>query len=300
MPHGSARRSRREPAVPLPNARPAARGAQGRPVTAWRACNACGAHEPRERFERDGFHIVECRSCGLVYVGEDPAAIDFDALYDERYYTGGQDGVFADYLGQAPARRAAARRRLFGLRRLKRHGRLLDVGCAAGFFLVEAKAHFQVRGVELSAFSSRFAREQFGLDVVTGTLHDAAFERASFDLVTLWDVIEHVPDPAAVLAEVGRVLAPDGRVVLTTGDIGSAYAQGCGVRWHLLTPPWHLYFFSRATLATLAARAGLRVVRVAARGVAGDDAWSRSRPGILWSHLLGRGDIMQVILARAP
>lgn len=265
----------------------------------WRACQACEATGPALLYPRDGFHIVQCRSCGLVYVGEDPAAIDFDALYDERYYTGGQEGVFADYVGQAPARRAAARRRLFTLRRLVPRGRLLDVGCAACFFLAEAQAHYQVRGVELSAFSSRFAREQFGLDVVTGTLHDAAFDAASFDLVTLWDVIEHVPDPVAVLAEVARVLAPGGRVVLTTGDIGCAYAQARGADWHLMTPPFHLYFFSRATLARLAARAGLRVLHVAARGVAGDGAWARSKPGIVLNHLLGRGDIMQVTLAHA-
>lgn len=268
-------------------------------MNGWRACTACGAGSPRELFVRDGYHLVECAACGLVYVGEDPGTIDFGRLYDESYYTGGQDGVFADYVGQAPSRRAAARRRLFTLRRLKPGGRLLDVGCAAGFFLVEAQAHYRVCGVELSAFSSRFAREQFGLDVVTGTLHDAAFAPASFDLVTLWDVIEHVPDPAAVLAEAARVLAPDGRVVLTTGDIGSDYARSRGADWHLMTPPWHLSFFSRRTIATLASRAGLQVVHVAARGVAGDGAWARSKPGIVLNHLLGRGDIMQVTLARA-
>jgi SAM-dependent methyltransferase len=268
-------------------------------MTRWRACNACGGPESRGLFERDGFHIVECTHCGLVYVGEDPAQIDFPALYDEGYYNGGEEGVFTDYMGQAQARRRSARRRVWGLRRLKRRGRLLDVGCAAGFFLVEASAHFAVRGVELSAFSSRFARERFGLDVVTGTLHDAAFGAAQFDLVTLWDVIEHLPDPAAALTEVARVLAPDGRVVLTTGDVGSDYARAHGAHWHLMTPPWHLYYFSRATLATLAARAGLRFAHVAARGVAGDGPFARSKPGLVLGHLLGRGDIMQVTLAHA-
>ncbi|MEY4748047.1 MAG: hypothetical protein RIQ60_261 [Pseudomonadota bacterium] len=269
----------------------------------WRDCNACGAPAPRGLYERDGFHIVACRDCGLVYVGEDPAAIDFNALYDESYYTGGQDGVFADYVGQAAARRASARRRLsplWGLGRLKRSGRLLDVGCAAGFFLVEAQARYgEVCGVELSEFSSRFARERFGLQVHTGTLQDAAYPGGHFDLVTLWDVIEHVADPAAVLAEVARVLAPGGKVVLTTGDIGSAYAQARGAAWHLMTPPWHLYYFSRATLARVAARAGLRVDAIGARGVAGDSRWSRSKPGLLLDRLRGQGDIMQVTLSHA-
>ncbi|MFM2118886.1 MAG: hypothetical protein RL722_354 [Pseudomonadota bacterium] len=269
-------------------------------MSAWRCCNACGAAAPRELFQRDGFHIVECRDCALTYVGEDPATIDFNALYDESYYTGGQEGVFADYVGQAPARRAAARRRLspiWGLGRLKSGGRLLDVGCAAGFFLVEAQARYEVSGVELSDYSSRFAREQFGLDVTTGTLQEAAFEPALFDLVTLWDVIEHVADPLAVLTEVARVLAPGGKVVLTTGDIGSRYARARGADWHLLTPPWHLYFFSRATLTGLAARAGLKVDGVSAQGVAGDGRWSRSKPGLLVDRLCGRGDIMQVTLS---
>lgn len=268
-------------------------------MTVFRACIGCGAQRPAALFERDGFQIVQCSGCGLVYVGDDPAGIDFCALYDESYYTGGQAGVFSDYVGQAAGRRAAARRRLWTLRRLMPRGRLLDVGCAAGFFLAEAARHYAVRGVEPSNFAAAFAREKLGLDVFNGTLHDAALAAASFDLVTLWDVIEHVPDPAALLVEIKRLLAPGGRLVLTTGDIGSDYARSRGAKWHLLTPPWHLYFFSRATLATLAARAGLRVQHIAARGVAGDGAWSRSKPGIVLDHWRGRGDILQATLGHA-
>ncbi len=268
-------------------------------MTGWRACIGCAAHRPAALFERDGFHIVQCGACGLVYVGEDPAAVDFAALYDESYYTGGQNGAFADYVGQAAGRRAAARRRLWTLRRIKPRGRLLDVGCAAGFFLAEAARHFDVQGVEPSTYAATFAREKLGLKVFNGTLHDAALAAASFDLITLWDVIEHVPDPAALLVEIQRLLAPGGRVVLTTGDIGSAYAQARGAAWHLLTPPWHLYFFSRATLMTLATRAGLGVEVIAARGVAGDGAWARSKPGIVLNHLRGRGDILQATLGHA-
>ncbi len=268
-------------------------------MTGFRACNACNTAGPQPLFERDDFNIVQCSACGLVYVGEDPSTIDYAALYDESYYTGGQNGAFADYVGQAAGRRAAARRRLWTLRRLKARGRLLDVGCAAGFFLAEAARHFEVRGVEPSTFAATFAREKLGLDVFNGTLHDAAFAAASFDLITLWDVIEHVPDPAALLVEIRRLLAPGGHVVLTTGDIDSGYAQARGARWHLLTPPWHLYFFSRATLATLAKRAGLTVEGIAARGVAGDGAWARSKPGIVLDHLRGRGDILQATLGHA-
>ena len=97
----------------------------------------------------------------------------------------------------------------------------------------------------------------------TGTLQQAALPEASFDVITLWDVIEHVPDPVPLLTEAARVLRPGGRLVLTTGDWGSAYAQARGSDWHLMTPPWHLTMFSRATMARAADRAGLRVVACA-------------------------------------
>jgi len=246
--------------------------------------------------------MVRCTGCGLVYVGEDPSQIDFDALYGESYYTGGSDAVFADYIGQEAARRAHARRKLAVLRtlppRIARNGRLLDVGCAAGFFLAEARAHYDVQGVELSTWSSAYARERLGLPVITGTLQDAQLDGDQFDVITLWDVIEHVPDPVPLLAEAARLLKPGGRLVLSTGDWGSAYAQRRGADWHLMTPPWHLTMFSRDTLARAAQRAGLRVVGWRSEGVAGDGWLWRNKVSLLISRLLGLGDIVRLTLTK--
>lgn len=265
-----------------------------------RACPVCAGRAAAPLFTRDGFDLVQCRGCDAVFVGQDPATIDFQQLYGEAYYRGGHDAVFADYTGQEAARRRSARRRLWAMRwtasGLPRHGRLLDVGCAAGFFLAEAQRRYEVQGVELSEWSSAWARERLGLAVFTGTLEQAALPAGRFDLITLWDVIEHVPEPVPLLAEAARVLEADGRIVLTTGDWGSAYAQRRGCDWHLLTPPWHLTMFSRATLAEAARRAGLRVLKIASEGVAGDGALWRNPLALLVTRALGRGDIMRVTL----
>ncbi len=267
-----------------------------------RDCVVCGSPNPVYLFAKDGHEMVACRTCGLVYVGEDPAGIDFDALYGESYYTGGSDAVFADYVGQEAARRAHARRKLWWLRtfapRIAREGRLLDVGCAAGFFLAEARAFYEVQGVELSAWSSAYARDRLKLPVATGTLQDAQLPPDRFDIVTLWDVIEHVPDPVPLLTEAARVLKPGGRLVLTTGDWGSAYAQRRGADWHLMTPPWHLSMFSRATLARAAGRAGLKVVGWRSEGVAGDGWWWRNKASLLLTRALGLGDIVRLTLSK--
>lgn len=247
--------------------------------------------------------MVRCSCCKLLYVGEDPATIDFDALYGEAYYRGGSDAVFVDYVGQEAARRAQARRKLAVLRhlppRVPRRGRLLDVGCAAGFFLAEAQRFYEVQGVELSAWSSAYARERLGLPVITGTLAEARLPATHFELITLWDVIEHVPDPVPLLTEVARLLKPEGRLVLTTGDWGSAYAQSRGEQWHLMTPPWHLSMFDRATLARAAVAAGLAVVAWRSEGVAGDGWLWRNPVSLLASRAFGVGDIMRVTLAKA-
>ena len=271
-------------------------------TNAYRACVVCGHAHARLQFPKDGYSMVACQACGALYVGEDPAAIDFDALYGQAYYTGGSDAVFADYVGQEAARRAHARRKLAVLRhlppRIPRHGRLLDVGCAAGFFLTEARAHYEVQGVELSTWSSAYARDRLHLPVFTGTLQDAHLPADHFDVVTLWDVIEHVPEPVPVLAAAARVLKPGGRLVLSTGDWGSAYAQARGADWHLMTPPWHLTMFSRASLQAAAERAGLRVVAWRSEGVAGDGPLWRNKAALLASRLLGLGDIVRLTLTK--
>ena len=101
-----------------------------------------------------------------------------------------------------------------------------------------------------------------------------------------------------LLAEAARVLKPGGRIVLTTGDWGSDDAQRRGQDWHLMTPPWHLTLFSRATLQRAAARAGLTPVGWRSEGVAGDGRWWRNRPALLLSRLMGLGDIVRLTLRK--
>lgn len=204
--------------------------------------------------------IVQCRECGLVYANPRPSA---DDVIDS--YTAVVDQV---YVEEREGRELTFRRHLDHLESqlsINGRGRLLDVGCHVGVFLEEAQARgWDAWGVEPSEWAVAQAREH-DLQVIQGTLEDAEFPDDHFDLVTLWDVIEHLSDPMGELRQIARIVRPGGWICIHTMDVGSLFARLTGERW-----PWlmemHLYYFSRDTLAAMLRRAGFQVVETSARG----------------------------------
>jgi 2-polyprenyl-3-methyl-5-hydroxy-6-metoxy-1,4-benzoquinol methylase len=234
-------------------------------------CNLCGAgpEEQRVRFVRDGFEVVRCGRCGLIFRADLPDREEVLAVYSRSYWerseddTGGQG--YADYLGDAELHRLNARRRLDRLERGMPPGRILDVGCAAGHFLAEARDRgWDPRGIELAEPMAAHARDELGLPVHTGFFQDAELEPGAHDCVTMWDYIEHSIDPAGDLDRAREALRPGGLVALSTGDAGSLVARLSGRRWHLLVPRYHNFYFTRATLAAALERAGFEPLAASA------------------------------------
>ena len=217
----------------------------------FRVCNLCASDERQPKFEVDGYHIVNCKSCGLCYVAESISAEDLVHYYGEAYYTGKQQKAYADYFGFREARKSHFKSLMPTIRRYvaKDQVRALDVGCAAGFFLEVAQEEgWQAQGIEMSPYMSEYARESLGLDVLTGTLEEVSLPESAFNLITMWDVIEHLIDPLNTLKQACSLLAPGGLIAISTGDIGGATARIYNRRWALLAPPGHLFYFSRRTL----------------------------------------------------
>jgi 2-polyprenyl-3-methyl-5-hydroxy-6-metoxy-1,4-benzoquinol methylase len=135
--------------------------------------------------------------------------------------------------------------------------RVLDVGAAYGFFVAAARsAGLDAIGLEPVTACARFARDELGVELRTGRIEDAPLADGGFDVVTLFDVIEHLEDPAAALRRVHALLAPGGMVVIETGDLGGLLARVVGSRWYYYDPPQHLTYFSQASLAHLLLRSG--------------------------------------------
>jgi SAM-dependent methyltransferase len=207
-----------------------------------------------------GRDVVRCTACGLVFVWPQPTPEELEALYSA--------GGYHAEVDEAERRRTFARRLRQVEEQAPRRGRLLDVGCSKGLFLDVARAEgWDPVGVELNRNAVEEARRR-GLDVRLGDLAAQSFEEASFDVVTLFDLIEHTRRPRDVLATCRRLLRPGGLVVITTPDIGglvprvtyALFGWTLGA-WDHPTPPGHLVQFSRRTLRRMLAESGFAPVR---------------------------------------
>jgi SAM-dependent methyltransferase len=223
------------------------------------------------RYGGTSFPLIECGACRMRFLGVQPAPESLNAWYDGTYFDREyRCGRVAASAFDENAFRTENRGLLDDFASLRASGRLLDVGCAGGGLIQCANERgWQAQGVELSADAAAHARSR-GLEVFHGDLLQAHLPSGHFDLVYMGDVLEHVPDCHAVVAEVARVLKPGGwfylRGPVTTNSIARALALGLygalGRRIVLHEVPYHLWEFTPGSLARLMATAGLTVTRV--------------------------------------
>ncbi len=186
--------------------------------------------------------LYHCQVCDHVFTTDRTDPTELEQLYTDQ-------GVDAAYIAEEKGRRATARRILRQLAELVPHqGTLVDVGSGYGFFLDEAqKAGWQVRGIELGSASVTHART-YGLTIAQASWHVLTdTPDASIDVITAFDVIEHLDDPKGFVALVTKKLVPGGYLVLTNPRYSSFFARVTGKRWHAFLPS-HLHYFTDASM----------------------------------------------------
>ena len=259
-----------------------------------RRCLVCGGARLVRRFQRAGKWFWRCESCRLVFVHdiypefvEDTTHLDGTYVFDRVEPAGRKLVASYDRL----LRRLAARRQ---------DGRLLEVGCGQGQFLERARAHgWDVLGVEVVEPVAERARQR-GLEVFIGTLEQAALAPASFDVVVMLEVIEHVVDPVALLREVARVLRPRGVAALGTGNAESWVARLRGADWPYYRFGGHLHirFYSPESAAALARAAGFTSVTCRTSGFAFREAAELRGRWYKWIVKLAQGPLSTLATAR--
>jgi SAM-dependent methyltransferase len=203
--------------------------------------------------------IVRCRACEFGFRALRPAEEEISALYRQL--------DASVYESESLGRAKTANRHLKIVQRFIQTGRMLDVGCASGAFLCSAAdAGWIVVGVEPADVLCAKARQRLGGrgEVLCAPLQKADLPPASFDVLTLWDVLEHVPDPVAFMRHCMSLLKPRGYLFANVPDLDSIQARFLGKRWPLLLAE-HLNYFNRSSLRVCGALARLRLVEFGRR-----------------------------------
>lgn len=235
-------------------------------------CTLCGADDPKvlleaiapaERSAHDLQYaasgdkplqdrLVRCKQCDLVYVSPRPQQQAIEEAYQE------VDNSL--YLEHGEERIKTFSRAIHWLEKVgARKGKLLDIGCAGGFFVKAAKnAGWEAEGIEISKHLCEFGRDRLGVKITQGTLEKVSLPEHAFDVITYWDVLEHVADPSDSLRRVCQLLKPGGHLLVNYPDYNSLFAKVLGRRWWFLIDV-HIYYFTPRTLSRLLKKFGFEM-----------------------------------------
>lgn len=225
-------------------------------------CKACLASNIVILFKKDNYYFKKCIKCGLIFVDPLPEEGEELKLYNKSgkaaYYEGAdQEGIlYANKL------KLGFLKDLHAIN-FNSWQRILDIGCGGGFFLNAVREIFdKLYGLEISSELAEFVKKKWDIDVHIGNILNIDFPKNYFDIITLYDVLEHMFHPDELLREIHRILKPGGVVVVSTPNVNGLSAKSMKDKWLFFTPPEHLYYFSPNSLRIFFEANGFRVCKV--------------------------------------
>lgn len=222
-------------------------------VEATIACPLCGAANNHTEHTIEEVEIRNCDECGFVFALGGAAEDTEEGYYESM---GGYERFLA-------VKRPEWRELFEGLARRTNGRKLLEVGCARGYAMAVAREMgWMPYGVEVSGEDVEFARSRLDLQVHHGTPADCTFDDASFDVVILWSVIEHISEPLPALRDCRRLLKPGALLSIATCNVGSVVAREAGREWSMYHLPGHVSFFMPATMRYALGNAGFEITEL--------------------------------------
>jgi 2-polyprenyl-3-methyl-5-hydroxy-6-metoxy-1,4-benzoquinol methylase len=219
-------------------------------------CDLCGHDEPELFLEKDGFKIVRCKNCSLVYVNP---RFSQDTLCD--MYNDNIISPFQYYLDTKREDERTFNERLDFIEEYTIVGKLLDVGCSIGTFSnVAQKRGWDIAGVDINRMSANYCIDNLGFDVKVGNFQEVDLPKEYFDLVLMNDFLEHVPSPTNALSKANELVKKGGYLFVVTPKIDSIMAKLSKERWLHLKPDEHLYYFSTKTMEKLLNKTGFELI----------------------------------------
>ena len=238
-------------------------------------CNLCQSQNFKILYRINNLRVVKCAKCNLIFVNPRLNEKALLQMYENDYfhrkvYAPNSRGFYGyvDYLSDKKNIIKTFENVFEYLKAYKKKGKLLDVGCAFGFFLdLARKKGWETMGLEPSSQACSYIRDKLNLLVHQGTLSKVILPPETFDLITMFDVIEHLRDPLAGLVKINRSLKYGGLLAVTTADADSLLARILGQRLEdIRRTNEHLYIFSRETIVAMLKKCGFKVLKIKSYG----------------------------------
>jgi len=222
-------------------------------------CIVCKSKNVEKFWASLGYRLARCNNCGMVWDPFPPESVI--SIYNKNYFINeNPKGGYANYFEGMRINRKTFSDRLKKIeKKLGKKGKLLDVGCALGDCLYEAKrlGWKDAQGIEVSDYAYKFAKRR-GLNVSKGDLSGFKFPEESFDIVAFQDVIEHIKDPLTELKKVYKILSPGGIIFIITPDVSGFWSKFLGPLWYHYKPTEHLNYFSQKSISFILKKSGFK------------------------------------------
>lgn len=204
--------------------------------------------------------IAECNNCGLKFIRDIQSSDFYRKIYDKNYFAG---DVYKDYLKEESYRRSIFKSKIKLIRKhIPPKGIVLDIGCGMGFFLMEMeKEGYKIKGFEISEYASSIASRKLNTHVFSSDFLNTDCLHTQFDIVTLWDLLEHLPDPESYLKKISQIIKSNGVLIIETLNTSSLTAKLLKEKWPLYSPPYHIFYFTDKTISLLLKQAGFKLIK---------------------------------------
>lgn len=229
-------------------------------------CPICGSDKTSFYCKKNNHSLHICGACQSGFIWPLPEATE--EIYKENYFKKGKEKKefgYSDYDTDKEPMKIIFEDYLKEAEKLTSGRKIFDIGAATGYFLDLAKKRgWETFGSDISKYAAEIAGQR-GHKVIYGDLVNAKIDE-QYDVVTLWDVLEHLKDPGKYLKIANKILADSGILFINTVNIQSTWAKLLGKRWHLIVPPEHLFYFSPQSLKLLLEKAGFEILSMNSQG----------------------------------
>ena len=225
------------------------------------SCRICASNSFKPFLRKNDYYLSTCQKCGLLQIVDDLSNIKFEDLYVEEFFKEAYDWLEKGNKGRRKEYEKFHHRMQEIEELYPDKGNILDIGCSYGFFLDVARSRgWNPVGIEIGDYAATFAKTKLDLEVHNVDITYAKLLCNYFDVVTMWNVIEHLNDPARVMRNINRILKKNGLVVFTTGDVLSYLRKLQGAKWRSFIPPIHVTYFDNKSVTELLERTGFSVL----------------------------------------